>query len=388
MAATMMAAPMSAFADDPVNVVTGTITGNGEVHYVNTKVYNVILPTNDSLNFHVDPTGILSLTGPTDLETVLSNAAINGGVTSSATAVINKSSMNINVNVEVNVVGGTAGGTATEAAVNLVDSPEKAVSQYSDASHAALYLAITPLSGAAFSSVVTSAAVTGEADFNPDGSKYVTGAAYSLSNASVLVNTNVTALTDEAITANGPVADVSGTALKFSLAGMPENYTVNTNSTIAVIDETKAAATLNQGSSSRPGGNMYVFTITGKADPDSDVWREFTNDPTWGSTPAQQELKLSMKFVITSGESLAKEAYYTLVGSTYWIRPTSDDSVAFTGTPRVLINGVEPNGASDVTVTSSNMVTITATVVNWYKANRGGCVLTITDANGEYTITL
>lgn len=305
MAATMMVSPAAVFADT-VDVASGTVNGTGTVHYVNTKIYNIILPTDEALDFSIDPMGLLSINGTTDLATALSNAAAAPtNVTSNATAIINKSSVPVTVNVETSINNGNStysvdANDVSAAAVNLVATKDDVKASNSDVSHAAMYLAITPLSGGFFT---TGSIVTGPAskvaDLTMDATnvanKTITGAVYTLSEASINL-TNVENLDDEVVTANGSATPDSFT---INLSGMPEAYNVSSASSVAILDESKAEAILASAVSA--SAVSYIFNITGKVDIDSDVWKQFSDDQY--SWPGQQEIGLKVKFNITSAET-------------------------------------------------------------------------------------
>lgn len=390
MAATMMVSPAAVFADT-VDVASGTVNGTGTVHYVNTKVYNIILPTDEALDFSIDPMGLLSINGTVDLATALSNAAAAPtNVTSKATAIINKSSVPVTVNVETSIHNGNSSYSidtdVSAAAVNLVTTKTAVEVSNSDVSHAAMYLAVTPLSGAFFTagSIATGPA-SKVADLTMDATnvtnKTITGAVYTLSEASIDLS-NVEALDDEVVTANGATATPD--SFKINLSGMPEAYNVSSASSIALLDESKADAILSNAASA--AAVSYIFNITGKVDIDSDVWKQFSDDQY--SWPGQQEIGLKVKFNITSAAEEIKEAYAVKSGTTYWVGTVADATVGFTGTPTILINGAAPASSSDVTITASNQLTLKETTVAWYKSTSGSCKLTITDNNGTYTVTL
>lgn len=360
MAAAMAVAPMSAYADP---VASGTITGDGEIAYTETEVYNVILPTTEALKFHVDPYGLLSVTDSDSLENVLSDSALKGGVTSKATAVVNKSSMPIDVAVEVNVVSGDA-----MADVVLVSSPE-AVAAASVATGSGLYLAITPLSGAGLTAVTSAATDAGNLALDSS----VTGSVFGLSTASVF--TSGTPITDTAIKANGVNTSVSGTAINFSLDGMSKAYSVTSRSSVAVINETTAASILATAGNT----NMYAFAITGKADSDSDAWADFA--------AGNKALQVSMKFVISSVNA-------PLVTNGGTVNATLNaNSVSFTIDSSKTITKIS-NGGYDLTgaTISGKRITITnGSDVNssYLLSNAGKTPLTISFSDSStYTVNV
>lgn len=302
MAATMMVSPTTVFAADTVNVAGGTVNGSGTVHYVNTQVYNIILPTDKALDFHIDPYGLLSMTAnDMTVSDALSNAAAAAtNITSNATAVINKSSVPVNVAVEAMVHNGNTttpidAANPSAAAVNLVDDVADVMSA-SDASHAGVYLAITPISGASITSVTTGAA-SQVADLSLDATnvanKTVTGAVFTLSDVAFNL-TNSTLLSNEAyaVTSNGDSANP--TKFDIDLKGMPEAYKITSTSSVAVLDESLAGPIL--GSAVSASAVSFMFNITGKVDYTSPVWQEFDKDQ---NVNGQQKIELQVKFIIT-----------------------------------------------------------------------------------------
>lgn len=136
MAATMALAPMTALAEDtPVTdpeKASGSITGSGEMEYVNKKVFSVTLPTttDDSVNFTVDPQGILAVKdavaytlGPGAL--YFANYASDGSVTYSnetdPSVIVNRSSYDVDVSFGVDVTL-PDGITLAEKADDLTDA--------------------------------------------------------------------------------------------------------------------------------------------------------------------------------------------------------------------------------------------------------------------------
>lgn len=291
MAATMVATPFTAFAADG-DVAGGEITGSGNVTYLNTEIYNVILPTSDAINFYVDPYGLLQIDANGDaLDNVTSGNA--GGVTSKATAVINKSSVPINVGIEVNVYNNIG---ATSAAIALTDDASN-VGKASTASDAGLCLQVVEYSGA-----VTPAAafLTGAAGTTVtfDDELEATEAALLLSTASLeIYRPTISTATAIKAESNGQNSDVSGTSINFKLDGMPSAYNVLSTGAVT-LNETSASALICTDSAVALSANVVkVLTIEGTCDKESKVWKQFTG------AGATQDLKLSMKFVITSGKA-------------------------------------------------------------------------------------
>ena len=309
MAATMMVSPATVFAADTVNVASGTVNGSGTVHYVNTQVYNIILPTDKALDFHIDPYGLLSMTGPDmTVSDALSNAAAAAtNITSNATAVINKSSVPVNVAVEAMVHNGDIttpidAANPSAAAVNLVDDVSDVMSA-SDASHAVLYLAITPISGASITSVTTGAA-TQVADLTLDAAnvanKTVTGAVFTLSDVAFNL-TNSTLLTTEAYAVTSNADSANPTKFNVDLKGMPEAYKITSTSSVAVLDEPTANGILGRANS----GVSFMFNICGKVDYTSPIWQEFDPDQ---NVNGQQKIELQVKFIITKVDEITKSS--------------------------------------------------------------------------------
>lgn len=306
MAATMMVSPATVFAADTVDVASGTVNGSGTVHYVNTQVYNIILPTDKALDFHIDPYGLLSMTTDITVSDALSNAAAAAtNITSNATAVINKSSVPVNVAVEAmvhngNTVNPVDTANASAAAVKLVDDPSK-VKEASDASYAGVYLAITPINGASITSLTTGPA-SDVADLTLNAvnvaNKTVTGAVFTLSDASFNL-TNSTLLSDKAyaITSNGDAANP--TKFDIDLKGMPEAYKITSTASVAVLDENISGSILANAVSA--SAVSFMFNITGKVDYTSPVWQEFDPDQ---NVNGQQKIELQVKFIITKGEDV------------------------------------------------------------------------------------
>ncbi len=240
LAGTMVMAPMSAFAEDAPG--SSTITGEGTVGYVDAEIYDVILPTDAGIAFNVDPLGLLGADGK-DLATILSDAA--GSVTSSATAVVNKSSVDIKVNVETYVSAG---------AVTLAKSKEEAESGGKD-----LYLAITQLSGAAVTGFDTAVDGTG-LTIDVDSADLLTGSA-----------TAVTAVTDTAVD-----------SFSFTLEDQARAYEYDGSAKELTLNDTLVTSTAD---------NTYVFAIAGYANPKADVWED------------EPELQLTMKFTISGADA-------------------------------------------------------------------------------------
>ena len=316
MAATMMVSPATVFAADTVDVASGTVNGSGTVHYVNTQVYNIILPTDKALDFHIDPYGLLSMTTPDiTVSDALSNAAAAAtNITSNATAVINKSSVAVNVAVEAMVHNGNGAQidptNPSAAAVKLVDDPSK-VKEASDASYAGVYLAITPISGASITSLTTGPAsnVTNLSLNSANvANKTVTGDVFTLSDAAFnLTGSTLLSNAAYAITSNGDAANP--TKFDIDLKGMPEAYKITSTASVAVLDESLSTPILSNAVSA--SAVSFMFNITGKVDYTSPVWQEFDPDQNVNS---QQKIELQVKFIITKAKDVQTTTSVTFAG--------------------------------------------------------------------------
>ncbi len=316
MAATMMVSPATVFAADTVDVASGTVNGSGTVHYVNTQVYNIILPTDKALDFHIDPYGLLSMTAPDiTVSDALSNAAAAAtNITSNATAVINKSSVAVNVAVEAMVHNGNGAQidptNPSAAAVKLVDDPSK-VKEASDASYAGVYLAITPISGASITSLTTGPAsnVTNLSLNSANvANKTVTGDVFTLSDAAFnLTGSTLLSNAAYAITSNGDAANP--TKFDIDLKGMPEAYKITSTASVAVLDESLSTPILSNAVSA--SAVSFMFNITGKVDYTSPVWQEFDPDQ---NVNGQQKIELQVKFIITKAKDVQTTTSVTFAG--------------------------------------------------------------------------
>lgn len=334
MAATMAIAPMTAFGDG----ASSTVTGNGSVNVPATEQYNVILPTSDGISFNVDPYGLLSVTDGTTLGDVLSGAASGtvDTIKSNPTAIINKSSMDINVKVSAYVT------PSTTCALSLATTKAEAVSGTKD-----LYLAIAQYTDATISAVTTKAAdITGDSAI-VNGTK-------AISEASITVTD--TALNVASATAITATTDSAATVLPISLKNMAEAYTVTST----------GAVQLSEGAVTYNNENSYVFKIYGYANPNAEVWETLDD----GS------VDLTMKFEITSGEEDAEDT-----SSNVPTAPTKS-SVAFA------------DGTLTATILDSDLTSNTAPTklyiqigTKWYNMADYATV-TITDKDTYYEITM
>lgn len=284
-AMTMVMAPMSVLADD-----THSITGDGSVQYLETEKYNLILPTSECINFNVDPYGVLS-NGNGFLDDIVSKAA--GTVTSSATAVINKSS--VGLDVSIGLLFDYA--NASNSAVTLATS--EAIAKAGDAD---LYLTVEQLKDAELASsasYATDAAATvtiGSAGITND--KTVTTSATTLSSKALVISGGASSLSIGAVTvvtATDAASYASSTAVEFSLKDVAYAYEVSGTS-----------VTLSEAALHYNSDNVYAFKIGGYAYPQSPAWKNIST--------AGGKLQLTMKFTIAKSAGINK-AYNTGVDS-------------------------------------------------------------------------
>lgn len=341
-AVSLAMAPMSAFAAVTPND-TYDITGTGSVEYLNTEIYNVVLPTNESINFKVDPYGVTlpDFDESSDLGTIISNAA--GTVTSSATAVINKSS--VGIDVKIDLLFDQTSTTCSNSAVSLAATKTEAENGTKD-----LYLTVQHLSGATLASVATGTSVS------LTGSAVSTGA-FTLSNQALQINnwSSVdSTVTPVAVTATNAAAVASSEAIDFTLGDVAEAYFV-----------TNKAASLSDAVVKFTPKNVYAFAITGYANPKASVWKDID--------AAGGELNLTLKFTIDKAEDSVSYVDKTALSST---------DRAFTVTlPEGATNyTLVVTNASSTSITwvkgtqytvSGNTVTVTANAIN---NNRGGFI--------------
>lgn len=356
MALTMAAAPMSAYADY-------SISGTGTITILETEIYNVILPTDKSIDFNVDPYGILTMDPDTTLNEIVSSAA--GTVTSSATAVINKSSVPIDVDLQFYFVQNGSAIPASNDAVTL-----GALKSTVEAGDADLYLEVLPLSGATLAPgvpVATGVAITPAAIGTPISNKAVT-----LSDTPLSFTNYGQALSGTPITATGDAASTSGTSLKFSLDDVSYAYYVTTGGSANAVT---AAAVLSEGALSYDSRNVYAFAITGYASPAAkDLWLAIEE--------ADSDIKLTLKFTLSKGskESTYQEARLVKTdsyGSGFF-------GITSTGGMDSLPTDVEVNGSP---VTPHNQIIDGCFVLlnNQYKA---GDVITFKYNNTLYKVVV
>lgn len=301
LAGTMVMAPMAAYAGPST-----TIEGTGTITDLETEIYNVVLPTSEGIQFSVDPFGLLSAADDTSLSEIVSNAA--GSVTSSATAVINKSSVDINVSI-------TSWLTVSGATVDVASSEAEAKDSKD------LYLAITELSGASVTSVTTKAAV------NMVSSDVIEKNMYTLSSASI---TGGTELTGDAVAVTSTTSDGVSAYTK-TLKNMADYYKLSGTAVVLEEDDISDYAP-----------HSYVFVISGYANPDSDVWEDLAK--------ADSKLSLNMKFTIDKADG---------AGSSYVTAKTvSSASPSFT-----------VNAPSNVTYTMK-ATKLDSTVIDWTLGNQ------------------
>lgn len=283
-AMTMVMAPMSALAED-----THSITGDGSVEYLETEIYNLVLPTDECINFKVDPYGTLASTTQGDnLANVVSNAS--GTVTSSATAIINKSS--VDLDVKIDLLFAQDANTSSNSAVKLATNKALAESGEAD-----LYLTVDQLKDAELTTYAAAGVTT--VSIQATDTKTVTASATTLTpNALVLSNSAVSieavavvTVTDSSLTAD----EVSDKALNITLKGVPYAYFVSGKS-----------ATLSEGAIKYNSDNVYAFKIGGYAYPQAEVWKNIADAQKAGNDTAK--LELTMKFTIAKSEG---EPQYT-----------------------------------------------------------------------------
>lgn len=298
MALTMAAAPMSAYADPY------SIQGTGTITILETEIYNVVLPTDKSIDFNVDPYGILTMQPGSTLDQVVSDAA--GIVTSSATAVINKSSVPIDVSMQF-YFDQSAAAPASNSAVSL------GALDVVKAGNADLYLEVLPLSGATLAkgvTVATGVAITPAAIGSPVSDKAVT-----LSDAPLSFTSHGQALSGKPITATGAVASTTGTELKFSLKDVSYAYYVTTGGSANAVT---AAAVLSEPALSYDSRNVYAFAITGYASPASkDLWLAIEN--------ANSDIKLTLKFTLSKGTKIASSTDVTFANGGFTMYTLKSD---------------------------------------------------------------
>lgn len=355
-AMTLAVAPMSVFAADGDRY---EVSGEGTVTTLETEIYNVVLPTSESLKFNVDPYGLLNLTPGTTLEQAISKAA--GTVTSSATAVVNKSSVGIDVGMEL---------FFDQSSANVNNSSNSAIKlgSYADAKSGAadLYLSIEHISGAALEKVDLS----GAAAVIPEP---ISNKAFEIS-TSALQFTSATTSTEVAavVTATGNATSTSGTALNFSLKDVAYAYEV-TKTAAGVY-----AAELSEKAVKYTPNNVYAFAITGYANPSSDKWLDISD--------AGGKLELIVKFSIKEAAGIQEvttsdgsNEIVLLVGeisaTTYTLKKGTKTSSGNLGTDFSYSDGV-------VTISSSVLTTLKGSS-SW---GTGSYSLTIGSSTYSFTI--
>jgi hypothetical protein len=351
-ALTMAVTPMAALADTAPNGAS-SVTGKGIVSTLETEIYNVVLPTSESVAFKVDPYGLLNITSATSttdtsLKNVVSNAA--GTVTSSATAVVNKSSVGIHVDVDVYLDATQA----SNSAVTLASTKEEA--QKGDAN---LYLEVVNLSGASLEKVVTggAAVLTDGAVAVSSDAIDLSGKAFTLSTAALAVTGSSTSVSVAAITATGASTDVSSAAISFDLGDVSDAYFVTT--TALTTGGVSAEAVLSEDAVTYDSNNVYAFAITGYANPSSDVWQKIQD--------AKSGLELTLKFTI-SKQATEPEVVKTADGGTVEFNLT-DPSFTFTIDTTANINQVYNAAGTKYTLTGATINGQTVTITNGTDSN-------------------
>jgi hypothetical protein len=363
-ALTMAVTPMAAFADaDPVD--SFTIEGSGTVTTLNTEIYNVILPTSDSIAFNVDPYGLLTLEAGSTLEDVVSGAA--GTVTSSATAVVNKSSVGIDVGIQV-YFDQASQTNVSNAAVKLGTLAE------AKAGDADLYLEVVNLSGASLSTVVTGDAADLETSL-PDivNNSDDAHTAEAISTDALSITGSYVTVSTMAVTVTNSAAVASSEAINFTLNDVKYAYQVATDAAGTF------EATLSEDAVKYTPDNVYAFAITGYANPTSEVWSDVIDDS------VNNLIGLSMKFTLTKhDDSVAKAVPYV-------------DKTAISASSNVITLTGLPDGVTLQTVVATNSQGVNTTWVKGkqYTVSGTGTSTTVTvgatyianNAPGKLTLT-
>jgi hypothetical protein len=103
----------SVFAASTAETGNTTVTGDGDVDYLNLEIFSVILPTSDSLDFTLDPQGLANL----EEDVPVALADLQGGniIPSAPASIINNSFVKTKVIVKLKGItaAGTGGNTAT-----------------------------------------------------------------------------------------------------------------------------------------------------------------------------------------------------------------------------------------------------------------------------------
>lgn len=353
-AVTVAMAPMTAFAD------TYDIVGDGSVSYLDTEIYNVVLPTSDSIAFTVDPYGVAA-GGNGMLDEVLSGAA--GTVTSAATAVINKSS--VDLDVEIGLLFDHASTTASNSAVTLGTKAE------AEAGTADLYLAVQQLVGAELTTYVTDTAATVtidavDADGNP--TTVTTSAATVSHDGLTLSGTSATLATGTAVTATNAAAVASSEAIEFTLKNVAYAYEVSGN------DATLSEAALNYNAD-----NVYAFVIGGYANPYSGAWEKISD--------ANAGLELTMKFNISKSEGVKQ--VLTTDGTNDIVMKVAETTI--TSLTVTSANGKSTTKTINGTTYSfeNGLLTIAASELNnWRNSSWGTGIYTVTIGSSKYNFTI
>lgn len=361
MALTMAAAPMSAYA------APYSINGTGTITILETEIYNVVLPTDKSIDFNVDPYGILTMDPGATLDDVVSKAA--GIVTSSATAVINKSSVPIDVNMQF-YFDQSASAPASNAAVSLASL------DVVKAGNADLYLEVLPLSGATLEAGVPVA--TGAAITPADIGVPVSNKAVTLSDTPLSFTDYGQELSGVPITVTGSAASVTGTELKFSLKDVSYAYDVVTGGSANAVT---AAAVLSEGALSYDYRNVYAFAITGYASPASkDLWLAIQE--------ADSDIKLTLKFTLSKGEKDESKSAYAFIAQngTMYIGIQSNTNITDGGMTDYA--SLEDIKIGDTTITPYGGKLFVGNFALTQGSYRSGDVITFTYDNVKYKVTV
>lgn len=356
MATSLAVAPMSAYAETIPNVLSnGTqIAGEGESVSLDHEIYNIILPTDKAINFHIDPYGLLNTSNGTALDGVIDNAA--GTVTSSATAVINRSTVPVSVTAEafVTQLSQTKIGVSDAGVILVVSSDAADVKSVSTATQAGLHLAINKYTNAEFTKVVTAAAVTAGAS-----TASVTTSAIDLKDATLDKSNAITSITSS-----------KPTTFNFSLKGMADAYIVTDDA----VNANKKVVEISEGAVSYTDDNTYVFAIEGYADPTSDVWKAMQD--------ASENLALTMKFTFAKSETPETPAAPGFASTSYTYDKSDAQNVSMTlnvGDTTVASTAMIINLKNDEAVPSNPSDMVQLTLDTDYTYTDG--VVTILDAS-------
>lgn len=127
LAATLVAAPVTVFADDATAPVTGEeATVAGDVNYVDKTVYKVTLPTTTGLDFALDPQGLATLEGENATYDATKSGQVVGG---DGTVCINKSSIPIKLTASFYVTDGAGNASTAATLIKKTDTIDNDANQ-------------------------------------------------------------------------------------------------------------------------------------------------------------------------------------------------------------------------------------------------------------------